>query len=385
MTIPSTQNLDRIVDISVEVSPLAAPRATFNELLIVGSTAGIIDTTERLRVYEDPDDMLTDGYVVTDPEYVAALIYFGQTPAPRRLWVGYQDLVTSPAESCLEAIQACRLLEASWYYVVALNSVKADHEEIALWTESAVPSTVYGFTSGDADLIVAPTSPPGIFEYLKALGYSRTIGQYSTVQSDVYPNNIYAIIGIIGYACGQNTGLAGSAFTLKFKNETGISTEPLTTTQIGYIENQNGNVYLSYGNFYNFFEQGVMSDGSFLDERVNLDMLVNNMQLTISDLLNSTPKIPQTDAGVTQIIQAINEACELAVNVGFLAPGTWRGVNILNLKNGDTLPRGYLVQAAPLSEQSTADRQLRKSTPLYVAITEAGAVHSLVIAVRVTR
>jgi hypothetical protein len=52
-----TRNLDSIIDINVVVSPLAAPRATFNELLIVGSTVNI-DTTERLRVYESADEML---------------------------------------------------------------------------------------------------------------------------------------------------------------------------------------------------------------------------------------------------------------------------------------------------------------------------------------
>lgn len=382
--IPPTFSLDSIVDIVVSVSPLAAPRATFNELLIVGTTA-IIPTSERCRVYEDPDDMITDGFADDDPEYVAALIYFGQDPAPRRLWVGRQDLTVSPPESCLDAISECRQASFDWYIGVCLPAVKADHKLIALWAESAEPSTVYAYTTSDADVLAVTASPTGIFEYLRDLEFSRTIGQYSTTQTAEYPNNIYAIIAAMGYACGQNSGLAGSAFTLKFKQEVGIATEPLSATNKGYIENQNGNLYLSYGNYYNWFEQGKMANGDFFDERMNLDMLVNNIQLGIADLLNSTPKVPQTDSGVTQIIRAINQACDQAVSVGFLAPGTWRGVNILGLKTGDTLPKGYLVQAQALADQSDADRQLRKSVPLYVAITEAGAVHSLVIGVYVTR
>jgi hypothetical protein len=386
MTTPNTLSLDRIVDISVEVSPLAAPRATFNELLIVGSTVNITKA-ERVRVYEAAADMLDDGFDVDDPEYIAALIYFSQSPSPRRLWVGRQDLTGTP-ESCLVAITACRDASFDWYIGICLNAVKADHEAIALWAEAAAPSTIYAFTTDDADAIAAAPSPAGIFEYLKGLDYSRTIGQYSTDQGGspvAYPNNVYAVVAIMGYACGQNTGLAGSAFTLKFKQEVGISTEPLTTTQVGYIENQNGNVYLSYGDSYSFFEQGVMADGSFFDEKINLDMLVNNIQLSVLDLLNSTPKVPQTDPGITQIIHAINQACEQAVSVGFLAPGEWTGVDILNLRNGDTLPKGYLVQAGSLADQSTADRQARKSPPIYVAIKEAGAVHSLVLGVYVNR
>jgi hypothetical protein len=382
--IPQTFNLDSVVDIVVQVSPLAAPRATFNELLIVGST-DVIETTERVGLYEDPDDMLTDGFQVTDPEYIAALIYFGQSPAPRRLWVGRQDLSITPGESCLEALQECRDANFDWYIGICLNAEKEDHQAIAEWVESAVPSTLYAFTTADEDVLATTTSPPGIFEYLKSLSYSRTLGQYSTDQSGNYPNNIYAVVAIMGYVCGQNSGLANSAFTLKFKEEVGIATEPLSATDRGYIENQNGNLYLSYGNYYKWFEQGKMANGSFFDEKINLDMLVNNIQLNVSDLLNSNPKIPQTDAGVTQLIHVVNQACEMAVTVGFLAPGEWTGVNLLNLKNGDTLPKGYLVQAGSLSDQSDADRQARKSPPLYVAIKEAGAIHSVIIGVYVNR
>lgn len=384
MATPESLSLDSIVDITVEVSPLAAPRATFNIACIIGNT-DVIDTTERLRMYEDADDMLDDGFALTDPEYIAASIYFSQSPQPRKVYIGRQDTSTSPAETCLEAIVACRDANFDWYIGVCLNAVKADHEDIALWTESASPSTVYFYTTSDSDVLAATASPPGIFEYLKSLDYSRTLGQYSTTQSDVYPNNIYAVIAIAGYVCGQNSGLADSAFTLKFKQETGISVEPLTATQRGYIENQNGNVYLSYGNYYSWFEQGKMANGDFFDERINLDMLVNNIQLTIADLLNSTPKIPQTEEGVTQIIRCINEACDEAVNIGFLAPGEWTGTNILNLSTGDILPKGYLVQAEAINDQSTADRQNRIAPNIYVAIKEAGAVHQLVLGIYVNR
>jgi hypothetical protein len=382
--IPQTFDLDSVVDITVQVSPLAAPRATFNIALIVGTSA-VIPTAERLRLYENVDDMLDDGFVITDPEYIAAQIYFSQSPAPRKLYVGRQDLTTSPAETPLEAITDCRNANFDWYIGICLAAVKEDHQLIAAWAEATDPSTLYAFTTEDSDVMAVTASPPGIFEYLKNLSYSRTIGQYSTTQSAVYPNNIYAIVAIIGYACGQNSGLAGSAFTLKFKEEVGIATEPLNATQRGYVENQNGNLYLSYGNYYQWFEQGKMANGTFFDEKINLDMLVNNIQLNVSDLLNSAPKIPQTEEGVTQIVHVINQACEQAVDIGFLAPGTWTGLNLLNLKTGDTLPKGYLVQTQPLSEQSDADRQLRKSPNIYVAIKEAGAMHSVIIGVYVNR
>ena len=375
----TTRSLDSIVDIQVLISPLAAARSSFNQALIIAlKREGY--TGERLQLYESIAEVL-DDYELTDPQYIAANIYFSQSPAPDKLWIGYKE----STESFVEALQACREANSEWYIAVCLSATYADHIACAAYLETAVPSSVYAYNTSDADVLTGTSSPPDIFTYLKSLNYARSIGQYSTIQDGVYPNNIYGIVGIMGYACGQNSGLANSAFTLKFKQEVGISVEPLSSTQINVIEGNNGNVYLEYGNYYTIFEQGKMANGTFFDERINLDMLVNNLQLTIMDLLYQNPKIPQTDAGVTQLIEACNEACDEAVRIGFLGPGTWTGANILNLKTGDPLPAGYLVQAPALSTQTQADRELRKSVPLYIAIKEAGAVHSFLIGVYVNR
>lgn len=378
---PGTRSLDSIVDITVEISPLSAARLTFNQALIIGTT-DIIQIAERLRKYESAAEVLED-FAITDPEYVAASIYFSQSPQPAVLWIGRQDL--DEGETCVEALQACREINFEWYIAICLAAVYADHIACAAYIESATPSSIYAFTTSDADCLTGTASPPDIFTYLKSLNYTRTIGQYATTQSAVYPNNIYGVIAIVGYACGQNSGLANSAFTLKFKQEIGISVEPMTSSTLSILEGNNGNVYLSYANYYTVFEQGKMSNGYFFDEKINLDMLINNLQLTIMDLLYGNPKIPQTDAGTTQLIHACNEACDNAVRIGFLGPGTWTGANILNLANGDPLPNGYLVQAEALSTQAQSDRELRKSVPIYIAIKEAGAVHSVSIGLYVNR
>jgi len=375
----TTRSLDSIVDIQVLISPLAAARSTFNQALIIGEST-VIPLSERLRLYESATEVL-DDFALTDEEYIAASIYFSQSPAPDKLWIGRRD----SGETFVQALQACREASSEWYIAICLGAAYADHIACAAYIETATPSSVYAYTTSDADCLTGTASPPDIFTYLKSLGYSRSIGQYATTQTAVYPNNIYAIVAIMGYACGQNSGLANSAFTLKFKQETGIAIEPLSSSNINVIEGNNGNLYLEYANYYTIFEQGRMANGTFFDERINLDMFVNNLQLTIMDLLYQNPKIPQTDAGVTQLIHACNEACDEAVRIGFLGPGTWTGPNVLNLKTDDPLPTGYLVQAEALSTQTQADREARKSVPLYIAIKESGAVHSVLVGVYVNR
>jgi hypothetical protein len=287
----------------------------------------------------------------------------------------YLNIIAVGAESVLDAFQINRAMDNEWYVGMDVDAVTEDHKEVAAWVQAAVPDSLYAFTTKDTNTYTISTSD--IFSYLKNKSYSRCMGQYSTTD--------YAIAAIVGYAMGANTQLANSAYTLKFKIETGVDTEILTTTQILNIEKKNGNLYLNYDNYYKIYEQGVMANGVFFDEIINLDMLKNKIQLNVMDLLYSVPKVPQTEAGVTQIIDVIASACKDMVRIAFMAPGVWTGRNILNLKTGDYLPDGYAIQSEKVADQSRADREARKSPNIYVAIKLAGAIHSVVIGVYVAR
>ena len=438
-----TLSLNPVVDIKVYISPMAAPRRTFNEGLIIGSSQ-VISTHERIRQYTSVDDMLTDGFANDSPEVLAAQLYFSASPAPTFLWIGRRNTTASftatcataedsavitPAdilgigigqvvtgvgiaadtkvlsinnvagtvtldksatatgaaveltfaeavETCLQAVQACRAAGSDWYACTVLAAVKADHIAIAGYVETATPTTTYMGTTQDTDVPAGTAS--NVLLTLKALEYSRTFVEYSSTCA-------YAAASALGVAMGLNTGLANSAYTLKFKQLVGVTAESLSTTQVKAVEDANGNVYVNRGSYYNMLEEGVMVNGQFFDEIINLDMLTNAIQLNVMDLLYGTPKVPQTDPGVTQIIQAVNSACDDSVTIGFLAPGTWTGQKVLNLNPGDTLAKGYLVQAPPVSSQSRADREARKSPPIYCAVKEAGAIHSVLIGVYVNR
>lgn len=375
MTAPVSLNLDNLINITEYVSPLAAPRSTFNQLLVIG-TDTIISASERVRQYTSAADMLDDGFTTASPEYLAALLYFSQSPAPTILWVGCQIIAGSPVESCADALIACRAANFQWYVGVCLNADSNDHLDCAAWAEAAVPTSIYAFTTDDADCITNATDD--IFSVLKGADYSRTIGQYST-------DDPYAICAIMGYAMGANTGLANSAYTLMFKGEVGILVEQLTQTQVGYLDGKHANEYLSYGNYYNIFQKGVMANGVDFSEILNMDMLRNDIQLSIMDLLYGTPKIPQTDVGQTMLLHACNICCQAAVTRGFLGAGTWTGVTVLNVKNGDMLPLGYVCQSASYASQSQADREANKSMPIYICIKLSGIVKSVVIGIYVNR
>ena len=82
--------LSDICSISVTISPAAFAAPQYNQGLIIGPTAAIA-AYGRLRQFTFSTwatAMLTAGFTSSSPEYIAAGIYFGQTPAPQYLWVG---------------------------------------------------------------------------------------------------------------------------------------------------------------------------------------------------------------------------------------------------------------------------------------------------------
>jgi len=384
----SNLKLDDIVKVIVNLSPKAAVRKGFNVALIIGDS-NVIPLEKRVVVYSGLEEMTEAGFTEDMPEYQAAQLYFSAEKKPSRLAVGrrykindeleeVEEIETeNETETILQALQACRAKNTDWYAVSYCGATKQEILDIASYVETAYPSCVQFFTTNDSDTIEGIEG--NVFEILKQKSYRRSIGQYY--------NTPYAIVAIMGYAMGANTATINSAYTLKFKTEVGVIPDDLTSQQVTNLVKNNGNYYVSRGSddAYNMFENGVMADGTWFDEILNLDMLANNMQMSIMDLLKSRPKIPQTEAGVLSIKLAIKSDLDKAVRIGFIAPGVWNGPDILELSQGDTMPEGYMILSEPISEQSQADRDARMAPPIYTPLKLAGAVHSVVLQIDVNR
>ena len=314
--------------------------------------------------------MLDDGFANDSEEYLAAVKYFSASSQPTELYVGCWD-----SETISQAVQACRDKNAEWCTVVVCGATDAELKTLAGNIEAMNPDTFLIADFDDADCLSSATN---IFSEMKALNYSKTLGIYS-------PNKDKGA-AIMGYAMGANSGLANSAYTLKFKRLVGVTVDDLTNTQVQtYIEANNGNVYINRGGSYDMLEQGKMCDGSFWDEQINLAKLANDIQLNVMDAFYQTPKIAQTEDDIRILYNAIASANEQARKIKFIHEGIWTKPNILNLKTGDTLPNGYVIQSESIDSQSQANRENRICPPIYNCIKLAGAIHSSVIQINVNR
>lgn len=495
----STLSLSDIVQISVTISPAAAVGPSFNLGLIVGQSTVIAGTPQdRVRLYSSTAGMLSDGFSNTSPEYLAAQLYFSQTPQPAQVLIGRWN---QAVETALAAVQACRAANPNWYVCTVCGASDQDILMIAGYVNSmspagvqfatvadaavlaatpltagyetggatpatsltssestlqiAVDADVYGLTptyhsitlSNPASLVTGAEIATALQAAVQALGnqyaavtvqytggvyvvtsgskgplsrvriadgasndmaavlklgaangavdtdgtgsvglalqqlqYMRTLTQYSTQT----PN---AAAGAMGYAMGANTGAANSSFCLANKVIAGVAPETLTETQASGLVAQNVNFVATYGNAYQLFQNGAMASGMWFDEILGLDQMVSQITYAVMNLLVANNKIPQTEGGMTMLRQAIKGPCQKAVSTGFLAAGLWEGppltVGSKTLNTGDTLSDGYLVLSDLIANQSSGDRAARKSPPVYVIPSLAGAIQNVVIAVYV--
>ena len=84
-----TQPLTNIVNVTVQVSPVAAVATALNLGLIVGPSA-VISNVTRTTLFSGTAGMLAAGFTALDPEYAAAELYFSQSPAPTNVVIGRQ-------------------------------------------------------------------------------------------------------------------------------------------------------------------------------------------------------------------------------------------------------------------------------------------------------
>lgn len=289
----------------------------------------------------------------------------------------------SAAETPLAATQAFdsgASIFSAWYGLMFADASVTDPQHLAVagYIEGAAQTHIYGVTTQEPAAIDG-TQVTDIGSQLKSLNYKRSFVQYSS-------SSPYAAASAFGRAFTVDFSANNSTITLKFKQEPGVIAETLTESQAAALKAKNINVFVNYNNDTAIIQEGVMANGFFFDEVHGTDWLQNNIQTSLYNALysNST-KIPQTDAGINILSTAVEAALYDGVNNGLIAPGQWNAPGFGQLKQGQTLPKGYYVYAPAIASQNQADRAARKAPTLQCAIKLAGAVHFANVQVNVNR
>lgn len=266
----------------------------------------------------------------------------------------------------------------TWYALTMPTALDADHLLVSAYIEACDNKHIYGVSTQEAGVLSA-VSTTDIAYLLDALGYARTLVQYSST-------NAYAVCSLLGRALTVNYNGNNTVITLMYKQEPGIVAESVSASQIAALEGKNCNIFVNYNNDTAIIEQGKVCSGAFIDEITGTDWLAVTIMTAVYNLLYTSPtKIPQTDAGVHLIVVVIEGVCSIGVTNDLLAPGTWGSQGFGTLQSGDFMPKGFYVYAPPVATQLQADREARKSPVIQVAAKLSGAVHTVDIIINVNR
>lgn len=104
--------VSRLINVSVNLTPAGAQAQNLSTLLILGSS-DIIDTVERLRRYGSLDAVAAD-FGTALPEYLAANLYFQQTPQPTDLYIGRWAQTATRGSLKGAALSAAQQLLSVW-------------------------------------------------------------------------------------------------------------------------------------------------------------------------------------------------------------------------------------------------------------------------------
>lgn len=285
------------------------------------------------------------------------------------------------AEEPVDCAIALAAKDSNWYGLMFSASTfptKVQSLLVSTFIEAQSSITrIYGVTITDSGVLSAEVTDD-LASQQKDAGYRRSFCQYS--------ENLYAVASYFGRAFSVDFAANNSTITLMYKQEPSVVPEDLTETQANVLQDKRCNVFASYTNDTAIVQYGVMSGSAFFDEIHGLDWLQNAVQTACYNLLYQSPtKIPQTDAGANQFVNAIGGVCAEAVANGLAAPGIWNAPGFGQLSQGQYLKLGYYIFAQPIALQSQSDRETRAAPPITVAIKLAGAIQSVDATINVNR
>lgn len=182
-----------------------------------------------------------------------------------------------------------------------------------------------------------------------------------------------------------NFNAQNSALTMNLKELNAVP-EDYTETELNQAKAVGLDVYTLIKDTPNVLTS---NKNSPIDDVYNLISYVDACEVGAFNFLRGTStKVPQTTPGMNALVDSLEKVSTQYVRAAFIAPGTWLSPDSFGdqqtfLRNIEQ--NGYYWLAGPISEQSQADRDARKSTVIQHAIKFAGAIESVDVVINFNR
>lgn len=192
-----------VVNVQVVMSPKAAAMRNFGSLLILGAS-NAIDTNERLRLYTSLDAIATD-FGTTAPEYLAADLYFSQTPQPAVCYIGKW------AQAATSGILHGGILTTAQQALANFTAIINGGMKITIdGTQKSLTALNFSGAAnlnGVASIVTTALAGAGTVTWNATYGRfevtSATTGATSTVSQATAPTSGTDVSGLLGLATGS--------------------------------------------------------------------------------------------------------------------------------------------------------------------------------------
>lgn len=132
--------VNRLINVSVTLSPLGAQFANLQSMMIIGDS-DVIDVGQRYRTYASLTAIATD-FGTSAPEYLAAVPFFGQKPSPTSLFIGRW------AQAATAGLLACAALTPTQQALANFTVITTGAIKLAI--DGAGPVTITGINLSGA-------------------------------------------------------------------------------------------------------------------------------------------------------------------------------------------------------------------------------------------
>lgn len=388
-----SNNLSRIVDITIGLQSVVSSGANFDTILIVGPGPKKPGATPPpdVGVYYGLDEVNEVGWVSegadADPVGTAARVAFSQTTKPSQIFIAVQKPVEAPTDEedvpkppveegseedggeanepetqvehdsgvvVLESpnltLSRAEEAETGWYVALAAGIPESDLEIMAEWTESR--EKMFGYAYGD------PANNPVSDIYYRTFGVCYGENE-KTIPADRCMHVAIAV-RFLSYPTGSETWVN--------KSLAAVNISKFSSTVINALEKAPASYYIKIGNT-GLVQGGKVRAGEWIDVIRFRDWLKNDMQLRIINTIVKNSKIPYTDKGIGIIHNQMIASLKEGVRRGGISEDAYD-------EDDNRIP-GYITSvplAANLTDEQKASRKLIDCK--FSAIL-AGAIHAV--------
>ena len=326
------------VVVNITDSSRSVTVAGFGLPLILGVTASITGTKDTYKEYASTTEVAVDFASTTD-EYKAAAAIFAQDPSPSKIAIYNVTRSGTPVPAdltdALDDIAAAG--HTDWYWLITTSKVAVDIDAVGGWADSN--KKLFGVGYHDATISNIVAIADGLASSRCFVFAHKTMAEFPEA-------------ALIGKLAPKTVG----SWTAKFKNLTGITDPGYTTTEQSTLETGNVFTYTEKGGILQTTE-GIASDGSYIDTMVAKDWLKINMEAEVMSVLINNDKVPYTDGGITQVVDAVKAVLRRAVIQEILAD--------------------FTVTAPKAADISTTNKSNRLLPDINWTATLAGAIHKV--------